>query len=328
MFLRSARERESFCAIVSAKAWHEAIPMKLNLIFGIVMSWWIMASNPIGLVIHDDAFKLQAQTVGSGIDGNTENIPEPEFRIASRTMPAADSRPLTHNLSLFSKGVVYDFQRGSDPNAEPTEIVIYNSRTKRIALLDLTRKVQLELHEINLLKLLNGVRLEAEKDRRTRFLVHDVFDEQVQAESKSVTLQSPTITYSFVGETPRDENIMPVYFEFLDTFTRLQASDPRKLPPFPRIRLNQSIRRVGWIPTRVKVDVEKNALFPQPFTAFSEHEVEYQLTSTDRTAIENAKKHWSTFKKVGLAEYRGFRPTPKIEKLFRTSEADGDTLRR
>ena len=243
---------------------------------------------------------------------------KPEFRIESKMLVGDSEQPQTHNLTLFSKGVVYDFQHGSNPTDEPNEVVIFNSRTKQVILLNLAMEQKLEIYDVSLLKLLDGVRREAEKDPRTRFLVQDQYEEVIDTDTKSVNLTSNNISYRFEGETPGDAEIMPVYFEFLDTFTRLQASDPKKLPPLPRIRLNQSIRRVGWIPTRVDIEVKKNAMFQQPFVAHTEHKLTTGVTASDREKITEAKKHWTQFKSVTLAEYRGFTPAPKLS-LFRST---------
>lgn len=244
----------------------------------------------------------------------------PEFRIATQLFVGDSEQPQAHNLTLFSKGVVYDFQHGPNKNEPAKEVVIFNSRTKKVILLNLETEKKLEIYDVSLMKLVDEMRLAAEKQPQTRFLVQDQYKETIDTETKSVSLKSDIISYRFEGKTPANETIMPVYFEFLDTFTRLQASDPQKLSPLPRIRLNQSIRRVGWIPTRVDIDVKQNAMFRQPFIAHTEHRLTAGLTAIDQEKIIQAKRQWTQFKSVSLAEYRGFPPAPKLP-LFRSANA-------
>lgn len=264
-----------------------------------------------------------AQTVSEkSVRAANHVVEQPEFRIESKLFLADSKQPQTHNLTLFSKGVVYDFQRGTDPLAEPSEIVIYDSHSKKIALLELATQRKLEMHDITLLKLLDEARRQAEKDDRTRFLVYETYKEEVDVNRQSVTLSSESRTYRMEGIVPNSQQVMSTYFEFLDIFTRLQASDPRNLPPFPRIRLNQSIRRVGWMPTRVEVDIKKNALQQTPFNAHSQHELVESLLAEDRDRIADAKKKWLNFNPVSLAEYRGLEPIPKLQRLTRAMDTE------
>ena len=262
----------------------------------------------LGMLLALGAVPLQAQPVTPTAD----NSAGPAFRIESSLYVDGQAQPVTRNLTTFTDQLVFDFQLDPQSGQPLDEVVIYDRRNRKLFLLDSKRKVQLELHDVRLLKLLDGVRREAEQDQRTRFLVTDEFDEKVDAESKRVSLSSPNMTYQFVGTAPEDDRVMPVYFEFLDQFTRLQASDPKKLPPFPRIRLNQSIRRVGWVPTRVDILVKPNALFKTAFKAHTEHQLDMGIKAEHQSWMTRAKQNWSAFQPVSLAEYRGFATPARI----------------
>lgn len=234
------------------------------------------------------------------------------FRLESKLFAEAE-QPVSQNLTVFIDNLVFDFQIDPQTGKLGDEIVVFEPLNQQLTLLDQRRQVKLELHDLRLLKILDGIRRESENDRRTRFLVQDQFEEQIDADQKQVTLTSNYITYRFQGDVPQDDRVTPIYLEFLDYFTRLQASDPKKLPPFPRIRLNQSIRRVGWIPNRVEIEVKQNDLFKVPFSAHTEHKLEMGVTPRQRKWVESARKQWLAYRAVSLAEYRGLTQSAGIE---------------
>lgn len=236
-----------------------------------------------------------------------------EFRIASQVYLGEDKLPVSENLTLFSERIVYDFQMSDDAQPKPVQTVIFDSRTRMMVLLDPARQVRLELPELRLIRILDAVRRETLQDNRTSFLVKDQFKEHNDWSTDWVKLESPQITYSYKGLYPKNAAILPVYYEFLDNFTKLNATDPTKIPPFARIQLNNSIRRNGRIPVEVQISVKQNALFKKGFSAKSKHVVIDQLSDKDKQRIAQAKTEWQTFTAVNLTEYRGLKPNPIIK---------------
>ena len=126
-------------------------------------------------------------------------------------------------------------------------------------------------------------------------------------------MSSPTISYRLKGERPKNEALIPLYMNYLKQLTHLKATDPTQYPPFPRMKLNATIQRLGWIPTEVQISVKQNSLFRQSFNAKSKHVIFEQLSSKDKERIAMAKQNWMHFKSVELGEYRGLREQPKIK---------------
>jgi hypothetical protein len=230
-----------------------------------------------------------------------------EFRIESTVYTADSNLPVSQNTTLFSQGLVYDFQLSDDAQPKPLEIVIFDTRSRTIVLLDPIRKIRLEMPDLQLLKIVNGVRRETVQDKRSSFLVDDAFQEDIDWSTNWVTLTSPQIEYRFRGSQPKDVSVIAQYNDFLDNFTMLIASDPTKIPPFARMKLNQSITRLGWIPLEVQISVKQNSLFRQAFNATSKHVIIHQLSDEARTKIATAKQQWMQFKPVELREYRGLK---------------------
>ena len=233
-----------------------------------------------------------------------------EFRIESQVYSDGSSLPVSQNITLFSEGLVYDFQLSNDAQPKPLEIVIFDTRSRMMVLLDPQRKIRIEMPDLQLMRIVDGVRKETVQDKRSSFLVEDSFDEDVDWSTNWVTLTSPQIEYRFHGSHPKDISVIAMYNKFLDNFTMLIASDPTKIPPFARMKLNQSIKQLGWIPTEVQIVVKANSLFRQSFSAKSKHVVIHQLSNKDRTRIATAKQYWMQFKPVQLQEYRGLKKQP------------------
>ena len=228
-----------------------------------------------------------------------------EFRIESQVYTSESTQPVSHNVTLFSEKLICDFRMTEEVDAKPQETVVYDPRQRLIVLLDPQRQVRVEIPDTQLLKLVDGLRRETLQNERAKFLINDTFEEDTDWSDGWVTLTSPSLTYRFKGEQPADVSIIPRYFDFLDNFTRLNASDPTKIPPFPRMRLNQTIKKLGWIPTEVQISIVPNGFFRQPLNANSKHVITSGLTTGDQELIAIAKRQWVQFPAVDLTEYRG-----------------------
>jgi hypothetical protein len=238
------------------------------------------------------------------------NLCSQEFRIQSQVYTSESTLPVSHNLTLFSEKLICDFRMTEEVDAKPQESIVYDPRQRLFVLLDPQRKVRVEIPDIQLLKLVDGMRRETLQNDRAKFLINDTFEEDTEWSDGWVTLTSPNLTYRFKGEQPAEVSILPRYFDFLDSFTRLNASDPTKIPPFPRMRLNQTIKKLGWIPTEVQISTEPNGFFRQPINANSKHVLTSGLTTRDQELIADAKRQWVQFSAVDLAEYRGISKRP------------------
>ncbi len=236
-----------------------------------------------------------------------------EFRIESQIYIDSSKLPVSQNVTLFSQRIVYDFQMSDEAQPTPLETVVFDSTRRLMILLDTKRKIRLELPELRLIKILDSVRQETIKESRSSFLAKEAFREDNDWATGWVTLESPSITYRYKGERPRHAEILPPYYEFLDNFTRLIATDPTKVPPFARIQLNNSIRKVGWMPSEVQISIKPNALFREGLEAKSTHTVVNQLSNKDRERIAEAKLQWLNFRAVDLAEYRQLAEKPMID---------------
>ena len=230
---------------------------------------------------------------------------ELKFKIETKMFLGDSKESALENKTIFFEGLIFDFPLAAG-SSSPDEILIYDSNLKTISLLDLERQMQLKLMDVQLKKMVAGARQQMASEDRARAMLEQKFDEKIEVEHNSLVLTGDqNMTYRLHGEAPESAKVLSAYFEFLDVFTRVQVSDPKKLPPFARLRLNESIRRIGWIPDRVDISVGKNDFFPEPFKAHTKHKLTMQITDGDRSEIALAKKSWAALPVVSLAKYRG-----------------------
>jgi hypothetical protein len=237
-----------------------------------------------------------------------------EFKLEKAVYAADSKQPVAQNVTLFRGDLVVDLKVdfANPPNILETKV--YDSRQKKIALMDHARQVYVEISDNHLLQMVDGLRRDISQRDELQFLINEVFTETQQLEYSRVVLASPTIKYVVTGQRPSNTNYLPIHGEFLDTVTRLNASDPRGFPPFARMRLNESIKKMGWIPSSVEVEFGANALLPNGLKMRATHVLIDGLSKEDTAKIEMAKKQWLGYTQVSLLKFRGIEQTAAAEK--------------
>ena len=203
------------------------------------------------------------------------------------------------------------------PNVLETKI--YDAQQKKVSLLDHERLIQVEISDNHLLQMVDGLRRDISQREELKFLVDESFTETQQLELSKLVLTSPTIRYEVKGSRPDDTTILEAHSEFLDIFTRLSASTPGGFPPFARLRLNQSIKQMGWIPSSVQIEISPNVLMPDGLKMRSTHVLIEGLSQNDTDKIEAAKKQWLSYARVNLLKFRGIDNTATLEETVEES---------
>ncbi len=228
-----------------------------------------------------------------------------EFRIETVVTRGDDSETISENLTLLDDNLIVDFMLKTDNTRFPVEVVAYVINEKRFVLMDTTRKVKTELIESDLLQVLTALRNASFINDDNRFFFHPKFEESYDDASGWLELRSPRLVYRTRGKRPAQELALHRYFEFIDQFARLNATDPRRMPPFPRLKLNQSIKKYGFIPDEVEITLYPDADGTRlPIKMKSTHVVMWELSEQDRERIKSAKRYWMEFEEVPLNEYR------------------------
>lgn len=233
--------------------------------------------------------------------GLTQPSAAQEFRIDTEIYVGDQAQATSTNTTLFSDGLVYDIPTtGSSMH----EACVLEPARRRIVLLDRSRQVKLELDDLQLIRMGDSLRKQTQQNKAAEFLVRDRFEEQVDVASGVATLTSPLITYRVTGSRPSDVRMLPAHNQFLSYFTRMKFSDPHAFPPFPRLQLNETISKAGWIPSEVTIKIEKNPLYPEGMSARSRHTLTPTLSDRDRQTIADLKAQWLNYQSVNLEKYR------------------------
>jgi hypothetical protein len=243
--------------------------------------------------------------------------PEPlmaqDFRIETEVFRGDSTEPISENLTLFSGNLILDFMLPTDRTRFPDEIVIYQSREKQFVLLDTRRKIKTEILEGEVLKIVAALQNSTLADDANRFLFQPGFEEHFDISTGRLTLESEQLTYEVRGERPRDDEQLHRYFEFISQFARLNATDPRRMPPFARLKLNNALKKYGIMPDEVRLTLVPSLNPPaDPIVLRTTHNVIAPLSDKDNKRIESAKRYWMDFKSVSLAEFRNFQRSAGI----------------
>ena len=239
------------------------------------------------------------------------------FKIESQIYVGGEDQPSSSNITMFTDGLVFDFQT---KGTQSHEVTILQPKQHQIILLDRLRRMKLVLDDVQLIKMADALRRDTSQDKTAGFLVNERFEETLSLDNGAATLKSPTTTYSLRGSRPTNLKVFPIYSNFIESFTRMQVSDPHAFSPFPRMRLNETIRKLGWIPSEVKVTFQANPLMKQGLTATSKHTYIEGLSSTDLAQIAELKTEWLNFEAVDLYEFRHLKKPTIGEKIARRKE--------
>jgi len=246
-----------------------------------------------------------------------DSVHAQQFKIESQIYINGEDQPSSSNVTMFSEGLVFDFQTNG---TQSHEVTILQPKQHQTILLDRLRRIKLVLDDVQLIGMADALRRETAQDKTAGFLVNERYKETITLENGAATLKSPTIAYSIRGSRPTDIQVFPIYSNFIEAFTRLQVADPHAFSPFPRMRLNETIRKLGWVPSEVKVTFQSNPLMKQGLTATSKHTYIDGLSSADQGKIAELKAEWLNFEEVDLYEFRHLKKPTNSERVAKRND--------
>ena len=226
-----------------------------------------------------------------------------DFRIDTKVYLAEETEPISQNVTLFQKGVVYDFL------AESKQIAIFrklsSAESGTLILLDPTRQVRTDLTTEEILLYSRGLQdwATTHKDPLLKFSANPDFKEAFDERETTLTLTSERMKYRLLT-IPCSESASQQYKEFSDWYVRAAARMHQgALPPFPRLMVNAALARHQVMPGEVHLEVPASAGHPA-LVVRSTHDVLFLLSQKDRQEIEKAQQHLAEFKKVDFKEFQ------------------------
>jgi hypothetical protein len=265
--------------------------------------------------------------------GTAPEVSAQQFRIETEVFDDSQ-QVMARSLTLFDGSIVYDFlmttttsETPRSPSGEGTtddqstvgqsgsgqssavavrfrveEVVVMDHARQRITLLDQQQRHKFEIGHAELLSMVASMQASEALRARDSFLLEPKLTESFDPPTGELELASPRLGYRAQGQVATDPQVVAQYYLFADWAARLNATDSRKLPPFARLQLNQAMKRRGWLPTQVHLEL--TTLTDQRLQATAKHHTLLQLSANDRQRIESVQKQLNDFPAVSLTRYR------------------------
>ena len=241
----------------------------------------------------------------------TTTVVANDFRIDTKVYVDDEATPRYETITLFQRGVVYDFLGGSGG-----EVTIYDPRVRKFTLLDTEREIKTEISDEVLLQFVAEVKLRASErgGPTVREAADPNFKTLYDDQSRQLSLSGRRLDYIATAGNIRFPSAQAGrdYFEFIDNYTRLNATRVGAMPPQARLELNRALAEHDMFPAKIKrVMRSGNALLGKETIARSEHTISWRLVRRDQDLIDLASKHRANFTPVSFGEYRELGPAPQ-----------------
>jgi len=221
-----------------------------------------------------------------------------ELRIESDVYSGDAEESISHTITLFDSGTVYDFVDQSQQVAVfrlPT-----SSRPGQFILLDLQSKRRTEVTTDKIEALMEKLSKWAlkQEDTMLKFSAQPKFEETFEAGTGRLTLDSSQWNYTVATVPAEDDQTLSHYRQFMDWYTRLNVMMHGSPPPGPRLALNAALEKHGVVPVEIRRTVDSHATMLRATHLFS-----WRLSREDRAQLEEVRKHLASFEKVGNKDF-------------------------
>ena len=226
-----------------------------------------------------------------------------ELRIETNVYSGDATEPLSHTVTLFDSGTVYDFVDG-DSVDKPAQIAVFrpptSTRAGQFILLDPKTKQRTEVSTEQIDGLMQKLTKWAEQqdDPLIQFSAKPTFDEQFDLAEGRLTLSSEQWTYTVATVPAQDMKTLGSYRLFTDWYTRLNVMMHGTPPAGPRLALNAALEKHGVVPVEIRRKVDSQTT---PLRAT--HLFSWRLSREDRARVEEVRNQLANFKKVENADF-------------------------
>ncbi|MCG8450648.1 MAG: hypothetical protein MI725_13850 [Pirellulales bacterium] len=217
-----------------------------------------------------------------------------QLRIETDVYLGDQTESISHNVTLFESGAVYDFVE------KPAQITVFRppttSRPGQFILLDLETKWRTEVSTARiegLLKKLANWAAEQE-DPMLRFSAQPNFEETFDETTGALLLKHPLWNYKVATVPAENKEKLARYREFADWYSRLNAMLHGAPPPGPRLQLNAALEKNGVVPVEIHRTMDSTSS-PQ---LRATHLFSWRLSREDLSRLEEARQFLTSFEKV------------------------------
>ena len=246
--------------------------------------------------------------LGLSLEGQTELKTFPKLRVDSALYVGNSTTAASKNVTLFHDDHVFDFSYDAT-GKKLLQVAILNSNDNGFQLLNVEKRVRLEISRSRLLQLTAALKAEINQNPLTKFLTNIKFEENDDPVSGWTTLDDGVIKYRYKAKKLRNPRVVVAYQKFLENYTLLSVTTPGGSPPFARMKLNDTLRKHGVVPSEIQLEIRRAGDMKKTAQARSRHTFIEQLSDSDLRNIEKAKKMVEDFSAVSLSDFSGVAST-------------------
>lgn len=208
------------------------------------------------------------------------------------------------STTIFSDGRVYDFLQTKDGSV--FEAIIFDKPDDLIILLDPNRKMKTQFTTGEVSTQIGKLHEAARQWRKpgyVKFSATPRFSERVDAKSGAVILDgNEYIRYVVETEAPKNPFSAKIYNEAADWLAQTNALLNPSEPPFPRLKLNEVLKKRQEIP--VSIERTNNPGQGRKEKKYrSEHRIQWGLGVKDKQRIDELANQLHTFNQVSFEDY-------------------------
>jgi len=219
-----------------------------------------------------------------------------ELRIETDVYAGDSDEALSHTITLFDSGTVYNFSE------QTQEVAVFrlptSTRAGQFILLDLAGKRRTEVTTDKIGSLIDKLSKWALKQENPllKFSADPNFKEEFVPGTGQLSLDSPQWNYTVATVPAEDLKTLGHYRQFVDWYTRLGVMMHGAPPPGPRLALNAALEKHAVVPVEIRRTVDSKPLR-------ATHLFSWRLSREDRAQVETVHQHLASFKKVDNKDF-------------------------
>lgn len=239
---------------------------------------------------------IALQTAGLPLTARSE-----DFRV--ETTIKIDKKTQIEFLTIFRGTVVYDFR------VDGGEVSIFDMARKQVILADQERQ-QKTLIQFSELRSFSQTLLERAIARGEKGFFDPNIDVRfVEDADLPFKVATDVLGYAANGIEPPQQDFAARYYHFVDAAAMLSGMKPGGIPPFVRMRLNQSLYEKGMVPEKVERTIlHRYRLRNQRETVVAEHRFNWITSQSDKKRIDEVNSWLAKCEPVSLEKYLDINP--------------------
>lgn len=228
-----------------------------------------------------------------------------DFRIHTQLFEGEGNQPISENTTLFKSGIVYDYSSGP---AVETQVTVFDPARARFILLDPQRKLRTEKSTDDILSFARQVQNWAanHNDPFLQFQANPKFTETTDPATGELIFSSQWQTYRVAAQKAANAATARQYALFSDWYARMNMLKGSTILPFPRLRVNEVLRKDELVPTEVQLKITRLGKVPgqqNVLTLRTKHHVVWGLKAEDQKRLEQTAADLVNFVQVEFEDF-------------------------